>query len=77
MYRKLLINKGANVQTMIDILNCDVKQFDYVDEEDLDTLVDFRDDFGSMYTCRLRDIQYTYRFCKRLLEMCRDANYLD
>ena len=65
-----------SVNEMIKILECDIRQFDYLDDEDLDNRVEFRSDWGTEHTCSIREIQYTYKFCKRLLEMCRDAGYI-
>ena len=45
------LREDTDVQTMIDILGCDIRQFDIIDDEDLDTRVDFVGDFGSEYTC--------------------------
>ena len=77
MYRKL-VGSTTNVQTMIDILDCNLKEMNAIelDIEDLESPIEFRSDWGTEFTCRLRDIQYTYKFCKRLLEMCRDAGYI-
>ena len=66
---------------MIDILDCDVKTLEGVDDIDLDEQVSFMSNFCGVdveeYVCTLRDIKYTYKFCKRLLEMCRDAGYIN
>lgn len=70
------LKEEVSVKDMIKILNCDIKQFSCLDDYELDTLVDFDGDWGTEYTCSLRDIQYTYKFCKRLLEMCYDAGYI-
>ena len=63
---------------MIDILNCDIKSMNNISSEFLDTPVSF--DSGGYepdFICSIGDIKYTYMFCKRLLEMCRDAGYID
>ena len=71
-----LTSDTVSAKKMIDILNCDVKQFSYLDDMELDSLVEFNSEFGTEYVCTLRELQYTYKFCKRLLEMCYDAGFI-
>ena len=79
MYHKLK-SDTIGVQTMIDILDCDVKTLEHLDIDELDTEVSFMSNFCGIdreeYICTLKEIKYTYMFCKRLLEMCRDAGYI-
>lgn len=70
------MKEKVSVQTMIDILNCDIRQFDCLGDEELDNGVEFCSDWGTEYSCTLREIKYTYQFCKKLLEMCSDAGYV-
>lgn len=80
MYGRLCRDNTIDVQTMIDILDCDVKTLNSMSEDELDTPVSFVSNFCGVdkeeYICTIRDIKYTYKFCKRLLEMCRDAGYI-
>lgn len=78
--RKLRNVDTVSVQKMIDILDCDVKTLTNIDEYELDAQVSFMSNFCGIdteeYVCTLRDIKYTYMFCKQLLEMCRDAGFI-
>ena len=74
MWTKL--KDGVSVKDMINILNCDIKQISIIDDAELDEQVTFNGFYGAEYTCTLRDMLYTYKFCKKLLEMCADAGYI-
>ena len=68
MYRRLK-SDTISVQTMIDILDCDVKTLAHLDGDELDTEVSFMSNYCGIdreeYLCTLREIKYTYEFCKR------------
>lgn len=74
-YRKKLVE--TSVDTMINILSCDVENLSSYDEDELDEIVGFESPYGGIeFVCTLRDIKYTYNFCKRLLEECVKAGYI-